>query len=44
VRRRLKELGEEGRYERIAVVSHRVFLAFFVEGERFGLCGEFDDA
>jgi hypothetical protein len=38
VRVKLKELAET--HEFIAVVSHRGFLAFLVEGERFRLCGE----
>lgn len=36
VRRRLKELSQ--RYPNIAVITHRVFIAFLVRGRRFDVC------
>lgn len=39
VRRKLKVLIDSGRYDHILLVSHRGFIAFLVQGERFATCG-----
>ena len=39
VRSRLRELSAV--HENIYVVSHRGFIAYLVQGERFGFCGRF---
>jgi broad specificity phosphatase PhoE len=39
VRARLKSLVDTGKYENILLVTHRGFIAFLVQDERFGTCG-----
>jgi broad specificity phosphatase PhoE len=38
VRKRLKDLS--GSYKHIVLITHRGFIAFLVQGERFGVCGK----
>ncbi|KAH6685779.1 hypothetical protein F5X68DRAFT_16952 [Plectosphaerella plurivora] len=38
VRQRLKTLADSERYQNIYLVSHRGFIAFLVQGERFNVC------
>lgn len=42
VRKRLKALACSGDYQNIYVVSHRGFVAFLVEGDRFDVCGKIE--
>lgn len=39
VRQRLKAVAASGVYQNIYLVSHRGFIAFLVQGERFNVCG-----
>lgn len=39
VRKKLKNLVETGKYVNIVLVTHRGFIAFLVQGERFATCG-----
>jgi broad specificity phosphatase PhoE len=41
VRKELKELADTERYENILLVTHRGFIAFLVQGGRFGTCGTY---
>lgn len=40
VRERLKGLVDSGVYQNIYLVTHRGFIAFLVQGERFDVCGK----